>query len=74
MERKKTLELEREKKLDEVNSLREQYDSALRAKHDLVAGEIETEIKNVKFELAMEEMRDKLIEKEAYVLDFVCFW
>ncbi|CAH1377425.1 unnamed protein product [Tenebrio molitor] len=65
LERKKALEEEKEKKLDEITALKEQYDSALQLKQSRIASEIETEIKLIQFNLSVENARDKLIEKEA---------
>jgi hypothetical protein len=65
VERKKALEEEKEKKLDEITALKEQYDSALQLKQSRIASEIETEIKLIQFNLSVENARDKLIEKEA---------
>ncbi|KAJ3646288.1 hypothetical protein Zmor_023880 [Zophobas morio] len=65
LERKKVLEEEKEKKLDEITVLKEQYDSALQLKQSRIASEIETEIKQIEFNISIENVRDKLIEKEA---------
>ncbi|RZB39557.1 gamma-tubulin complex component 6, partial [Asbolus verrucosus] len=65
LERKKMLEEEKEKKLDEMIALKEQYDSALQLKQTRIAAEIESEMKLIEFNLSIENFRDKLIEKEA---------
>lgn len=67
MEKKKAAEEEKEKKNEEFLQLKEQYDAAVKLKEENIAAEIEREMRQIEYHMAVENVRAKLIEREAYV-------
>lgn len=59
------LQEDREKKMDEINMLREHYAAALEQKQSRIAAEIDSEIRQIQNDLEFELKRQQLIEKEA---------
>ncbi|KAF7285504.1 hypothetical protein GWI33_010602 [Rhynchophorus ferrugineus] len=65
LERQKLKEEQRERKIEELIILKEQYDAAFEQKHLKIYKDLEREIGLMQEEIKIEAMRDKLIEQEA---------
>lgn len=65
MEKIKKLQIEAEKKAEEMRILKEQYDIALQQKQKRLALEMEQDIAIAEKDMEMRKIRDKLIEDEA---------
>ncbi|KAG5898433.1 hypothetical protein JTB14_036516 [Gonioctena quinquepunctata] len=68
LERQKMIMEQTEKKIEEMNMLKEQYDAALEQKQLRISKEIQEEIKQVEENLETERKRQKLVQEEANIM------